>query len=118
MTPHDIDTAPARSMRRVLALALAVVALVVVVAPGVSATEEEAPAAAEEEPVTYEELQQQASQRAQEFFPDEYQEPSFFQWISLPVLLGGLVIALALLGAYLWWQPSFAAERRAKERRR
>jgi hypothetical protein len=33
------------------------------------------------------------------------------------VLLAGLVIALALLGAYLWWQPKFAAERRQKDRR-
>ena len=123
MTAHDIDTAEARSTRRAGALLLAVIALVVswvvLPTPGASATEEEVPpAAGEEEPVTYEELQQQASQRAQEFFPEEYQEPSFFQWISLPVLFGGLVIALALLGAYLWWQPSFAAERRAKERRR
>lgn len=116
MTPHDIDTAPSGALRRVLALVLAVLALVAVSVPEARATEE-ATAPAEEERLTYEQLQQESSQRAQEYFPDAYEEPSFFQWISLPVLLGGLVIAGALLFAYLWWQPKFAAERREKQRR-
>jgi hypothetical protein len=68
--------------------------------------------------LTYEELRNSSSRRAQEFFPEDYQEPSFFQWISIPSMIAGLVIALVLLGAYLWWQPKFAAERRQKERRR
>lgn len=74
-------------------------------------------AGAAEEELTIEQLREDSSQRAQEFFPDNYQEPSFFQWISVPVLLIGLAMSLALLGAYLWWQPQFGAERRAKQRR-
>lgn len=116
MTAHDIDT-PHMRARRALAVLLAMLATLLLVAPAASATAE-APTAGAEEQLTYDELQQQASSRAQEFFPDEYSEPSFFQWISLPVMLGGLVIAAALLGAYLWWQPRFAAERREKQRRR
>lgn len=116
MTPHDIDTAPSGALRRMLALVLAVLTLVAVSAPTALAIEE-ATAPAEEERLTYEELQRESSQRAQEFFPEPYEEPSFFQWISIPVLLGGLVIAGLLLFAYLWWQPRFAAERREKQRR-
>jgi hypothetical protein len=116
MTPHDIDTAPSRPVRRMLALMLVVLALLAVSTPAARATEE-ATAPAGEERLTYEELQRDSSQRAQEFFPEPYEEPSFFQWISLPVLLGGLVIAGLLLFAYLWWQPRFAAERREKQRR-
>jgi hypothetical protein len=116
MTAHDIDTAPSRALRRLLALVVAVLALAAVSAPAARATEE-APTPAEEERLTYEQLQQDSSQRAQEYFPDAYEEPSFFQWILVPVTLGGLVIAAALLFAYLWWQPKFAAERREKQRR-
>ena len=115
MTAHDIDTSPTRA-RRAFAVLLAMLT-VLLVAPSAHATEEASPAA-EEEQVTYEELERQASSRAQEFFPEEYTEPSFFQWISVPVMVGGLVIAVALLGAYLWWQPRFAAERRQKQRQR
>jgi hypothetical protein len=115
MTAHDIDT-PTTRARRAIAVLLAMLT-VLLVAPAAHATEE-ASAPAEGEALTYDELEQQASSRAQEFFPDEYAEPSFFQWLSVPVLLAGLVVAAALLGAYLWWQPRFAAERRQKERRR
>jgi len=116
MTAHDIDTAPSRALLRMLAPMVAVLALLAVSAPAARATEE-ATAPAEEERLTYDQLQQESSQRAQEFFPEAYEEPSFFQWMSLPVLLGGLVIAGLLLFAYLWWQPKFAAERREKQRR-
>ncbi|HSJ45975.1 MAG TPA: hypothetical protein VK923_14970 [Euzebyales bacterium] len=116
MTAHDMDTAPSRPLRRLLALVLVVLAVAAVSAPAARATEE-ASAPADEEGLTYEQLQQGSSQQAQEFFPEAYEEPSFFQWISVPVMLGGLVIAVALLFAYLWWQPKFAAERREKQRR-
>jgi TRAP-type C4-dicarboxylate transport system permease small subunit len=116
MTAHDLDTAPSRALRRLLAV-LAVLALIVVSAPAAWATEE-VTAPAQEERLTYEQLQRESSQRAQEFFPEAYEEPSFFQWISVPVLLGGLMITVALLFAYLWWQPRFAAERREKQRQR
>lgn len=118
MTAHDIQATRGHAGWRGLALLLVVLALVVSAAPPVLAVEEATPAAgAEEERLTYEELRNNSSRRAQEFFPEPYQEPSFFRWISIPVLLTGLVIAIALLGAYLWWQPRFAAERRQKQRR-
>jgi hypothetical protein len=110
-----------RAIRRpgvVLLTLLAVLVGLVLSAPAAGAVEEGAPGGAEaEEELTIEQLREGSSQRAQEFFPDEYQEPSFFQWISIPVMVAGLLVALALLGAYLWWQPKFAAERRAKQRR-
>jgi H+/Cl- antiporter ClcA len=117
MTAHHIDRSPARGPRRALAVVLAVLALLVLAAPAALATEEQPTGAAEEERLTYEQLQQDASQRAQEYFPDPYEEPSFLQWLSLPILVGGLVIAGILLAGYLWWQPKFAAERREKQRR-
>ena len=117
MTARHVDRSPARAPRRALAVVLAVLALLTLAAPAALATEEQPTGAAEEERLTYEELQQSSSQRAQEFFPEPYEEPSFFPWLSLPVLFGGLVIAGVLLAAYLWWQPKFAAERRAKQRR-
>jgi hypothetical protein len=117
MTAHHVDRTPARASRRALAVVLAVLALLALAAPAAFATEEQPTGAAEEEAATYDELQQSSSQRAQEFFPDPYEEPSFLQWLSLPTLFGGLAIAGILLAAYLWWQPKFAAERREKQRR-
>lgn len=111
------DTTATSVMRRAVALLLVLLA-VGFAAPTPALATEEASAPPAEERLTYEQLQQESSQRAQEFFPDAYEEPSFFQWLSLPNLLGGLVIAGLLLAAYLWWQPKFAAERREKQRRR
>lgn len=119
MTAHDLGWVQARPARRRRALVLLTLVLTVLIGAPASATEETATAApgGEEEQVTFEELQRNSSQRAQEFFPEEYVEPSFFQWISIPVLIAGLVIAILLLFAYLWWQPKFAAERRQRQRR-
>lgn len=119
MIAHGIDGSRARALWRALAVVMILVAVVALTAPGARATEEVAPGAGEgeEERLTYDELEQSASQRAQEFFPDPYQEPSFFQWLSFPILLAGLAMTGVLLAAYLWWQPRFAAERRAKRRR-
>jgi uncharacterized membrane protein YfcA len=119
MTAHGVQTPRGHAVRRGFALLLIVLSAVMMAAPTALAVEEATPAAgAPEERLTYEELRNSSSQRAQEFFPEDYAEPSFFQWISIPSLIAGLVIALVLLGAYLWWQPKFAAERRQKERRR
>lgn len=119
MTAHEVRTTRGGALWQGLALLLIVLAAVVSASPRALAAEEATPAAgaAEEERLTYEELQQSSSQRAQEFFPEAYEEPSFFRWLSIPVLIAGMVMAIMLLGAYLWWQPRFAAERRQKERR-
>ena len=118
MTAHEVQATAGRVPQRMLALLLIALAIIVLGTPAARAVEEATPApGAVEERLTFEELQGGSSDRAQEFFPDPYEEPSFFQWISIPVLVAGLVIAVALLGAYLWWQPRFAAERREKQRR-
>lgn len=110
-----------RAAYRLLALVVLAALAGLLSAGQARAVEETEPAPgatpAEEEDLTMSELRESSSSRAQEFFPDEYQEPSFFQWLSIPMLLVGLVIVLALLFAYLWWQPSFAEERRQKRRR-
>jgi heme A synthase len=115
MTAQEVRSSR-NNLARGLVLLLIVLALGLMTAPRAGATAE-GTEPAQQEPLTFEELRQSSSQRAQEFFPEEYEEPSWFQWLSIPVLLVGLVIALALLGAYLWWQPRFAAERRQKQRR-
>jgi len=117
MTAHEIRTSRGHAAWRGLVLLLVVLAFVAVAAAPALAVEEATPAAGEEEQLSYDQLRQSSSRRAQEFFPEAYEEPSFFRWISVPVLIAGLLMALALLGAYLWWQPRFAAERRQKERR-
>lgn len=122
MTAHEVETPPGHMLWRVCAVLCCVLVSVAIATAPARAVEEVAPAegveagAAEEEPLTFEELQAQSSQRAQEFFPDPYEEPSFFPWISIPVLIIGVLIALLMLGAYLWWQPRFAAERRERQR--
>lgn len=123
MTAHEVETPPGHMLLwRVCAVLCSVLVLLAIATAPARAVEDVAPAeggeaGAEEDPLTFEELQAESSQRAQEFFPDPYEEPSFFQWISIPVLIVGLVLALLLLGAYLWWQPKFAAERRERQRR-
>jgi len=54
---------------------------------------------------------------AREFFPEAYEEPSPFQWIYLPLVIVGLLVALVVLGMYLLWQPRFARERTTRRRR-
>lgn len=113
------------SARRVVATVLTIVVVLAIVlvatAPAATATAEEDAAAeggaAEGEELTIDQLRQERSDRAQEFFPEQYEEPSFFRWLELPMVLIGLVMASLLLGAYLWWQPRFARERRTKQRR-
>jgi hypothetical protein len=118
MTAHETQSPLAHTVWRTLAVMLVLLALIATTAPRALAVAEATPAAgAEQERLTYEQLRDSSSQRAQEFFPEEYEEPSFFQWMSIPVTVAGLAIAVALVGAYLWWQPKFAAERREKERR-
>jgi hypothetical protein len=50
--------------------------------------------------------------------PDEAAPPPFFQFFNVPLFAVGVLAAVALLFAYLIWQPRFAQERRSKRRRR
>lgn len=57
------------------------------------------------------------SERAREFIPEMYEQPSLFPFMIYPLMiLGGLVIVVVLV-LYLRWQPHFAEERREKSRR-
>lgn len=54
---------------------------------------------------------------AEEFCPEIYEEPTWFQWLIYPMLGLGLLVIVALLVFYLWWQPRFAREQEAGQGR-
>jgi hypothetical protein len=54
---------------------------------------------------------------AKQYFPEPYQEPSWFQWALFPLLIVGILVTLTALFAYLVWQPKFASEQKKKRRR-
>jgi hypothetical protein len=58
------------------------------------------------------------SEIAQEFFPDAWEAPTVFPWFALPLLIGAGLLALYVLVVYLFFQPRFAEERRAKSKKR
>jgi hypothetical protein len=51
------------------------------------------------------------SETSQRFFPEEAEEPVFAPFLLYPLLVLGLIIALAVLFLYLRWMPTFAEER-------
>lgn len=57
------------------------------------------------------------SERAQEFFPEEYEQPSVFPFMIYPLMLVGGIVIVAVLVLYLVWQPRFSEERKEKSRR-
>lgn len=77
----------------------------------------EAPDGEESPPPDIEELCREGSVAA-EFCPETYEEPSWFQWLIYPLLILGLVMATAMLIAYLTWQPRFASEAEEKKKSR
>ena len=52
-----------------------------------------------------------------QFKPEPAEEPPFMRFLNWPLAVLGFVMAMALLFAYLTWQPRFAEERRSKRRR-
>lgn len=103
-----------------LALLLAMVLLVGASVPAL-AVEDEVPdpdeAEEEEPPPDIEELCAEGT-IAEEFCPDTYEEPSWFQWLTYPLLIIGLVMVALMLIAYLTWQPRFAKEHEEKMKSR
>lgn len=101
--------------------------LAVLVALGASAllapahaVEDEVPEPGEEEeepPPDIDELCEEGT-IAEEFCPETYEEPSWFQWLIYPLLIVGLVMVTLMLIAYLTWHPRFAKEREEKLRSR
>jgi hypothetical protein len=84
---------------------------------GVAAATEEGGEPAQQEPLpSFTEVGSQ-SEIAQEFLPEEYVAPSWFQWLLFPLLILGIIATLAVLFAYLVWQPKFANEQKTKRRR-
>lgn len=63
------------------------------------------------------ELMEGRSDRAIQFAPPDYEQPSPFPWLFYPILGLGLLVVGGLLLAYLVWMPRFAEERRSKQRR-
>ena len=53
---------------------------------------------------------------AEEFCPEAYEEPSWFQWLIYPMLGLGLLVVTVLVIFYLWWQPRFAREQEDSQR--
>jgi hypothetical protein len=49
--------------------------------------------------------------------PEPYQEPSWFRWFKIPLVLVGILMAFTLLTLYVLWQPKFAGEHRRRRRR-
>lgn len=57
------------------------------------------------------------SETAKEFRPEPFEQPQFFQWIVYPLAALGIVVALAVLGLYLLWQPEFGREAEKKKKK-
>lgn len=57
------------------------------------------------------------SETAQQFFPEEAEEPVFADFLIYPLLGVGLLVTLLVLTMYLRWQPTFAEERQKAGRR-
>ena len=93
-----------------------VTSLSVLGAPALAVEAGETPAGPVEVP-ELEELMEGRSERAIQFVPPEYEQPSPFPWLFYPVLVIGLLVVVGLLLAYLMWMPRFAQERRSKKRR-
>lgn len=64
----------------------------------------------------YSEIRENASGVGQEFLPEEYEIPGFFDWMIIPLVALGVLITVAILLRYLISQPRF--EREVKERSR
>lgn len=54
---------------------------------------------------------------ASEFFPEAYEEPPFFRFFYVPLIIVGVLATAGVLYLYLLWQMRFVEERRAKRRR-
>lgn len=57
------------------------------------------------------------SETAQEYRPEPFEQPAFFDWILYPLAALGIVVTLAVLGLYLLWQPEFGREAEEKKKR-
>lgn len=55
---------------------------------------------------------------ARQFVPEPYEQPTWFRLLQVPLLIVGVLVTLAVLFAFLRWQPAFAQERQQSSRRR
>lgn len=67
----------------------------------------------------FSELRESSSDTAQQFLPEDYERPGFFDWWVIPLIAVGVLASLYVLVRYLVYQPKFAreAEEREKSRR-
>lgn len=107
--------------RAALLLGLLILAGLALVTPAQAVEEDEIPedpAELEEEPPPdIEELCREGT-IAEEYCPERYEEPSWFQWLIYPLLIAGVVMVVLMALFYLVWQPHFAREREEKMSRR
>jgi hypothetical protein len=106
-------------VKRSVGMALIVAMLVVggmsamLVVGGVSGTAH----AADGPRIEYDEIRANATDAGAEFLPEEFEIPGFFDWLIIPLIAGGVVVTIAILGRYLVSQPRFAREAEERERR-
>lgn len=72
---------------------------------------------AEGEFTEYEEIVAEAGEVGEEYLPEEYDIPGFFDWIIIPLVVIGVLVTVGVLGYYLLSQPRFAREVEERERR-
>lgn len=65
----------------------------------------------------YEDISGAASPVGEEFLPEEYSRPPFFDWIVFPLVAAGVLVTALVLLRYLMWQPRFSREAKEKSRR-
>ncbi len=78
-----------------------------------AASEEEAP------PPDLGEIRQRNENNplADEVLPQPAEEPSWTQWLYVPLIIAGILMLVLIAWRYLQWQPRFAEERRRRGRR-
>ena len=104
-------------MSKRVASVLLVLLLGMVALAGPAAAVEEGVGAEVPAPRTVEEVVAD-NDTAQQFVPEPYEQPTWFPLLRLPLLIIGVLVTLAVLFAFLLWQPRFAQERQERSRRR
>ncbi|QBI19284.1 hypothetical protein ER308_06835 [Egibacter rhizosphaerae] len=95
----------------VLALVLSLLAVLVAPAATAEVDDEELEEFEEEEvePPDFEEVCAE-DQPGADYCPETYEEPSWFRWLTRPLLIIGFILVTVLATAYLVYQPRFARE--------
>lgn len=108
-----------KRLKGVFAVALVLLAVGLLAAPALAVEGEATEGPAEQGPAPSIDDIGTQNDVSREFVPLEpTEEPPFFKFFYIPLIVAGVLIVAALLFAYLTWQPRFAEERRSRKRRR